>query len=406
MFGWILLYFLTAFWWSTAVLWLAAIFWTRRELKFLRPLEPTCDFFSINSEPAVSVLLPARNEEKRILSDCINSLLDQDYRNLEIIAVNDRSTDGTAEILNDLQSKHRRLQIVRGAELPAGWLGKPFALQQGLSKARGEWVLTTDADIIFDSDTVSTALRFAVENRLDALCLIPFVECETFWERVFIPTFNWFRMLRMPPSQVNNQQKSNTMGIGNFFLIKKTALDKINAFNIVRGDVAEDLRLAQKLKQSNFRIETHNAPDLLKTRMYAGVQEIWHGFTKNFFAGADFSLVSAVSGVGSILLLGVVPFASLVAVGASLIFDRQNSLSWLLPPLVLIYILQVWLFAMLCREYKQPRWYALFAAFGLTLFAAILTNSTIKVLSGSGVVWKDRQIYKRGETARTMEISK
>ncbi len=325
---------------------------------------------------------------------------------MEIIAVNDRSTDGTAKILHDLQSKHSSVQIVRGANLPAGWLGKPFALQQGLNKAGGEWILTTDADIIFDSAAISTAIAFAAEKRLDALCLIPFVECETFWEKVFIPTFNWFRMLRMPPSQVNDQQKPRTMGIGNFFLIKRIALAEIGGLNQVRGDVAEDLRLAEKLKQNGFKIETHNAPDLLKTRMYAGVREIWHGFTKNFFAGSDFSLLSAVSGVGSILLFGVLPFAGLLAVGASLIFDRHNFAFWLLPPLVLIYALQVWLFAALAREYKQPIGYAFFVAFGLTLFAAILINSTIKVLSGSGVVWKDRQIYKRGETAPTMEIFK
>lgn len=395
-------YFLLAISWSTAALWLFAIFWTRRELKTLRSLAPAV--LALAEQPKVSILLPARNEEKRILPECVRSLLEQTYRNFEIVAVNDRSTDATGEILRVLKLENPVLQIVEGAKLPAGWLGKPFALQQALDKSGGEWILTTDADIVFAPRAIESAVAFAFAKNLDALCLIPLVRCETFWERIFIPTFDWFRMLRMPPARVNDRRRPETMGIGNFFLVKRRALARIGDFGLVKNDVAEDLRLAEKLKRGDFKIETHFAPDLLETRMYAGFSEIWRGFTKNFFAGSNFSLPHAAAGVGSIVLFGVLPFAACLAIVAKSILNDSDSFVWLLPPLFLIYLLQICLFTNLNRHARQPLRYAFFAPFGLILFAAILTNSTIKVLSGSGVVWKDRRIYKSGETAPPAKV--
>lgn len=392
MFAAFLQYVLPVFAWSIAGLWLAAFFWTRRELAVLNSFGR--QKFLLNKEPRVSILLPARNEANRILRECVDSLLAQNYRNFEIIALDDRSTDDTNRILRRIAKTNDKLKTIAGAELPANWLGKPFALQQAFENANGEWILTTDADIRFAPDAIQKAVAFATENRLDALCLIPFVRCETFWEKIFIPTFNWFRMLAMPPSRVNNQNKSDAMGIGNFFLIRRRALEQINGFESVKSDVAEDLRLAQTLKRNSFRIETRYAPRLLETRMYAGFREIWRGFTKNFFAGSNFSLVNAASGVGSIALFGVLP--ALIAVGLLIAAIFGAADFRLLAPFVIIYLLQTAVFARLLREYEQSVFYAVCAVCGLGLFAMILCNSTAKVLSGSGVEWKDREIYKSG----------
>lgn len=383
--------------WATVALWLAANFAARRELAIIRFSAGSNDFAPLLIKPSVSILLPARNEEKRILRQSVNSLLGQNYENLEIIAVNDRSTDKTGEILDELAGRNERLRAIAGAQLPAGWLGKPFVLQQAFESAGGEWILTVDADVELAAEAVETALKYVYEKRLDAVCLIPFVECKTFWERVFIPTFNWFRMLAMPPSRVNDQSKPNAMGIGNFFLVRRSALNAISGFETVKTDVAEDLRLAALLKQNRFKIETVYAPGLLKTRMYTGFREIWRGFTKNFFAGSNFSAANSVSGVVSIILFGVLPVISGFALLIFAFVAQQIFGLWLGLPFVLTYILQIALFFRLNREYEQPLRYALCAPLGLGLFAAILTNSTVKVLSGSGVSWKDREIYKNGD---------
>jgi hypothetical protein len=210
-----------------------------------------------------------------------------------------------------------------------------------------------------------------------------------------MPIFNWFRLLAMPPHKVNDPNQPETMGIGNFFLIRRSWLEKIGNFAAVRNDVAEDLRLAEILKQSGARIKTEYAPDLIKTRMYSGFAQIWQGFTKNFFAGSRFSIKKVFLNVIFIFLYGVLPgFAAIFCFLAWLAF-HDNAYLWFLFPLIAVYLLQTILFAYLHAEWRLPIAYAFLAPLGLALFAAILTNSTIKIVSGSGVVWKGRTIYKR-----------
>jgi chlorobactene glucosyltransferase len=380
--------------WSTVGLWTAAVVWTWRELKVLKPLR-FADYSEKSKEPFVSVLLPARNEEKRILTECVQSLLAQDYHNYEIIAVNDRSTDRTGEILRGLAEKDVRLKVIEGSDLPAGWLGKPFVMQQAFLHAGGEWILTTDADIVFSPDTIKTTIAYAQKNSYDALTLIPFDICESFWERLFLPTFSWFRMLAMPPSRVNNPQKPETMGVGNFFLVRREYLEKIGGFEAVKSEVAEDLKFAQLLKQSGARFRLDYTPDLIKTRMYNGLREIWEGFTKNLFAASNFSVLNIISGAGSILLFGVLPNLLLIFCLLAFLTTNQPVYTAFLPPLGFIYILQTIVFLELTRAWQKPFYIALFAPLGLSLFAAIMINSTVKILSGRGVTWKGRAIYQR-----------
>src|SRR6185369_17266682 len=105
--------------------------------------------FSAKQAPLVSVLVPARNEERRVLANSITSILHQDYENFEVIAINDRSTDSTGTILERLANGTDRLRVINGRELPHGWLGKPYAMQQALDESKGEWILATDADMHF-----------------------------------------------------------------------------------------------------------------------------------------------------------------------------------------------------------------------------------------------------------------
>ena len=386
-------YFLLLLVWSTACLWLAAIIWTGRELKELKPLRVK-EFSEIKDEPLVSILFPARNEEKRILAEALNSLLAQTFKNLEIIAVNDRSTDKTGEILRRIARGNPKLRTIEGSELPADWLGKPFVLEQALAQAGGEWVISVDADVIFAPEAVKAAVFYAAQNNYDALCLIPFDVCGSVWETIFLPTFGWFRMLKMPASRVNNPKRPETMGVGNFFLVRRACLKKIGNFESVKNEVAEDLRLAELLKSSGASFRLDYAPDLLKTRMYKGFGEIWAGFTKNLFAGTNFSPLNAFWGAGSILLFGVLPVILAAFCLAEWIFTRNIYFFWLSVPAVLIYICQITVFATVHVSWKKPLSYALAAPVGMLLFAAILINSAIRILTGRGVVWKERAIYR------------
>ena len=382
--------------WSIAVLWLVAIVWTWRELRELKPL-PVNEFLEAASEPFVSVLFPARNEERRILAESLSSLLAQNYKNLEIIAVNDRSTDRTGKILREFALGNPKMLVIEGAELPTGWLGKPFVLQQALARARGEWILSVDADVVFAAQAIKAAVSYAAQNNFDAVCLIPFDVCGSFWETIFLPTFGWFRMLKMPPSRVNHPQRLESMGVGNFFLIRRAALAAVGDFESVKNEVAEDLRLAELLKLSGAHFRLDYAPDLLQTRMYNGFREIWSGFTKNLFAGTKFSALHTFLGAGSILFFGALPVILAAFCFAEWLITKENYFSGLFVPSVLIYICQITVFVALNEAWKKPALYALAAPLGMLLFAAILLNSALRVLTGRGVIWKERKIYQSRE---------
>ena len=180
------------FLWFIVLVWIVNILLTRYGLSQQTLLSPTNDSRLKASEaPLVSVLVPARNEADRVLPSSISSVLAQDYGRFEVIAVDDRSTDETGTILKSLAAADTRLRVIEGAEPPPGWLGKPFAMQEALDEARGEWILATDADMIFDPAALRTAVAHTLEREGDALTLIPHFETGSFWERVMIPTWAW-----------------------------------------------------------------------------------------------------------------------------------------------------------------------------------------------------------------------
>lgn len=373
--------------WAIVFLWLAGFVWTFYCL-FKQPTLELNKNFGKEKEPFVSILVPARNEANRVLEKSLSSILDQAYKNFELIVLNDRSTDETSEILEEIKIRNSQsaIRIIKGVEPPENWLGKPHALQQAYKKAKGEWILATDADIIFSPDALQMVVEYAEANDFASLTLIPKVIFGSFWESFFLPVFGWFCTLTMPLHRVNNPNCKEAVGIGNFFMFRREILEEIGGFESVKSDVSEDLRLAEIIKGKGFKLRIEYAPDLIETRMYESLAQIWSGFTKNLFAGMHFSIIRTIFGIGSIFLFGVLPiFIGLIA----LIFGQTP----ILLPLFIVYLFQVLTIALIYRKWEGSVFYALLAPFGLLLFGAILVNSTVKVLSGKGVSWKGRTIY-------------
>lgn len=383
--------------WMTTLSWMLGLILTVRDIAKQQPLVSASDAGKIppSIAPLVSILVPARNEEHRVLSECLSSMAHQDYPHLEIIAVNDRSTDATGDMLRRIALSDSRIQIIDGVEPPLDWLGKPHALAQALRMARGEWVLATDADMIYSQPAVRTAIACATNGNYDALTLIPHVICLSFWERVFMPTLGWFMMTALPIKRVNDPRRREAIGVGGFFLIRRAALERVGGYEAVRDEVAEDLRMAELLKGSGARLRIEYAPELLSTRMQTNLREIWEGFTKNLFAGAKFSLARTVFGAISIFFFAVVPFIVALMSLVLLIADVRGSWAMLLIPTLLTWALQIATFAVVNKTWGLPLVYALTVPLGQTLFLAILLNSAIKIATGSGVTWKGRKLYDR-----------
>ena len=386
---------LTGLVWLIVLAWLISMGLTLYGVSRQKPLLPTSHLPVTGSDaPLVSVLVPARNEQDRVLPDCIRSILAQDYGSFEVVAVNDRSTDATGAILETFAKGDDRLRVIEGEDPPAGWLGKPNAMQQAFNRARGEWILATDADMIFDKAALRTAMDRTLAGKGDAMTLIPHFEANSFWERVMIPTWAWVLLMFTLFYRISNAKTQGAVGIGGFFLMRRAVLERVGGYEALKDEVMEDVRLAEMIKRSGARLFTEYAPKLLSTRMYRNFGEMWECSTKNWFSGVKFSLPFALLCVFSMYLMSVMPplmaLASAIGIAAGVSADL-----WLLfIPAALSWLLQVLVLAMVSIRSEVSPAYALTAPLGLGLLYAMLFDSSIRITTGKGVTWKGRRIYE------------
>ena len=264
-------------------------------------------------------------------------------------------------------------------------------MQQALNHARGEWILATDADMIFEAAALRTALDRALESNADALTLIPRFETGSFWERVVIPTWEWVFLMFRIFYRVDDQT-DRAAAIGGFFLIRRTVLDRVGGYEALKDEVMEDVRLADRIKRSGARLLIDHAPALLRTRMYRTFTEMWECSTKNWFSGMNFSLSLAL--LCRFDVFGAVA-PPLIALVAAIAIASGTDLSSLFIPAALSWLRQVLVMAISSKRSGVSPVYALTSPLGLGVIYAMLFDSTIRITTGRGVTWKGRRIYER-----------
>ena len=243
------------------------------------------DYEPLTSGPLVSIIIPARNEAGNI-ERCVRSVLATAYSPIEVIVVDDRSTDGTAEIVEPVIGD--RLHLVRGAELPAGWFGKQWAIVQGYKVARGELLLFADADTRHEPELLPRAVRGLQVERVDLFTVLPRQEMRTFWERliqpqVFVALESRFAYL----ASVNRTRTYwNAIANGQFILTTRTAYESVGTHAAAKHSVADDVMLAQNYVRAGKDIFIVQARDFMTTRMYRSLREIIAGWSKNLASGA------------------------------------------------------------------------------------------------------------------------
>lgn len=296
----------------------------------------------------VSIIIPARNESA-IIETVVHSILASTYTTFELIVVDDRSTDDTAAKVLAIAATDPRLRLLPGAELPAGWLGKPWACHQGALAATGRYLLFTDADTEHEAALLSHAIGAMERDAPDLLTLITHQRCVTFWERIIMPQI-WVPLgFRYPPSRVNRATKPHQLvANGQFILVRRSAYDALGGHEAVRGEVVEDLALAQTFLRGGKRLQLMFGDTLIATRMYRTLGELIEGWSKNLYLGtrqsagnrplwralAPWSLIGA-------LLFWLLPFAALaggvataaaqLAIGISLLFWMMISFGMQIP---------------------------------------------------------------------------
>ena len=269
--------------------------------------------------PRVSVVIPARDEAAEI-ERTVRSHLAQDYPDLQVVVVDDRSTDGTAKILETLSGEDSRVTVVAGREPPEGWLGKPHTLLSGARAADGELLLFADADVRYDPRTLREAVALMDERALDLLAFFPRLETRGFWESVLMPYLGVAVFLGLGfLARVRRCPIAMGAGAGN--LVRRRVYDSIGGHAALADSVVDDVRLAVTVKRAGFRVAAFRAEDRVAVRMYQGFRGVWNGFTKNV-AWVYSGFGGALLFVLTILLLAVsiAPAAvlALAAVGVAI----------------------------------------------------------------------------------------
>ena len=331
----------------------------------------------------VTVLVPARNEERNV-GACLASLSAQAWPNLEIIAVDDGSTDGTPAILADAARRDPRVRVLRVDGPPAGWTGKSFALDAGVSIARGAWLCFTDADTVHAPESIARAVGFAERHGVALLSLTSRQLTRSFWERVVQPVVfglldQWF-----PLTAVNDPASPVAAANGIFILAARDAYRDAGGHRAVAGEILEDVALARRVKAGGGRIAFVDGADLVAARMYTDLAAIRRGWTKNLYRLRGRRPLPALA---SLVELGVTLVWPAVGCVVALLAGPAGS-GWL-AALALGLVLGA---EVPFRAWRgdDPRWSPT-APLGAALVALFLLESAVRDWLGLGVRWKDRR---------------
>lgn len=318
--------------------------------------------------PSLSVIIPACNEEGSI-EQTVRQLISQDYPSLEVIVVNDRSTDQTGSILEKLKVQYPQLKVITICDLPPHWLGKNHAVYQGAKEATGEWLLLTDADIIFSPASLKKAVSYASEHALDHLTIAP----NFLHEGVFGNAFTAYVMIVITFLAIFNK----SMGIGAFNLIKKSVYQDIGSYEAIALHPIDDVSLGKLVIKKGYKQGFGFSKGFITVKGYGSLYGTIKGLEKNQFAGVNYSVFGAFGGCFTMLLLHVYPFGGLFF---GSIWAR------ILCCFAVLTIFATYNY--LTKYIDTSRCYVMFHPISALVYIGIVINSTVKTLSRGGIDWR------------------
>jgi glycosyltransferase involved in cell wall biosynthesis len=264
--------------------------------------------------PSLTIVVPARNEQAEI-EPALRSLLELYYPRYEVVAVNDRSTDHTGQIMERLAaepSAQGRLRVVHVQDLPAGWLGKVHAMWLGAQQACSEWLLFTDADCVFAPDTVQRAMHYAMKTGIDHLVLFPTAHMKSLGERMMISFPQVMSGFAVRPWKVRDPNARDHIGVGAFNLVRRTAYDTIGTYEKLRLEVVDDVKLGEAIKKAGLRQDVVFGPGLVTLRWAVGASGVVANLEKNLFAFLQFRIALVLLVCAATSFLCILPFAGLI----------------------------------------------------------------------------------------------
>jgi chlorobactene glucosyltransferase len=344
---------------------------------------------SSNQFPKVSIILPARNEEK-FIGKCLESFVQQDYTNYEIIAVDDSSNDDTWKIIEKYAKSSKKVVPVKANSKPEGWMGKNWACIEGFKRASGDLLLFTDADTVYSKKVLSLAVAHLLSEKLDVLTVIPRLLCLDNITKITLPMLSTFLHSRYSALNVNNPKKGIGYFFGSFFIIKKEVYEKIGTHEKVKHEIIEDGALGKITKESGFRLKMVRGEHLLDAVYSRSSQEMWNGLERLMVPLYHQNKSYAVGVFFAVLFILFIPIPFLIY---SIIF-LENSVSFI-PLLVSAILSTITIFIAAFMETKMglnlKSVYALFAPIGGLIVTCGFLSGILQANKSSAVSWRGRK---------------
>ena len=328
------------------------------------------------SWPKVSIVIAARNEGHNV-GAAVRTMLQLDYPDLELIAVNDRSEDDTGVILEQLAATDPRLQVEHVRELPAGWIGKTHAMHRGAARAGGAWILFTDADIHFHPQALRRAVGGAVAGRLDLLAAVPQLNEHGHLLGVCVNAFSFLFTLGIRPWRIPDPHSAAHGAVGAFTLVRAAKYRELGGHESIRLRPDDDVKLGKLFKLHGARCEMLHGAGQLAVSWYTSVGGMVRGLTKNSFAGADYRLW--IPPLGAAALVGLMLWPIVV------LFVATGPAWWLNAGSVALVL------GLGCDQTKFTGgrwWHGLLLPLGVAVFSYILLRSMVVTHWQGGVTWR------------------
>ncbi len=330
----------------------------------------------IDAKVKISIIIPFRNEEKNV-SGCLESLLQQELDNYEILCLDDNSEDRTFEYLKRYEKNYALVKVISGKPLPSGWIGKNWACYQLSFHAKGDYLIFMDADVRLKPKAIKSVINHFINLKVSFLSVFPTQLMRSFGEYLITPSMNWLLLTFLPLKFVYKfKNPSFVAANGQFIIVDKKAYYDLGGHEKVKNRVVEDMSLARLFKKNNFKIVTFLGVDLIYAHMYDDFVSAIKGFSKNFFAGFETTYFNF-----SILLLFI--FFSFISPFMLIVFDIKF--------LLIINLILVQKFLISLKSHQHVLINLILTPLQLLLVIFVGINSMILTKKGN-LNWKGRRI--------------
>jgi glycosyltransferase involved in cell wall biosynthesis len=330
------------------------------------------------ANPRISIIVPACNEVADIEAT-LARLLALEYDNYEVIAVDDRSTDRTGEIMERMaaESTPDRLKVIHVTDLPAGWMGKPHAMWSASNLASGDWLLFTDADVLFKPDVLRRALAYAESEPADHLVLFPRMIMKHPSEKMMIAFFQTLFVFGHRPWKVADPKTKDHMGVGAFNMIRRTVYEALGTYQALRFEVLDDMKLGKVVKNAGYAQRNVFGADLVSIRWARGAWGVVDNLTKNFFAIMSFQWPRALASCFALAFLNLMPFAGILLAHGWARLGYGVALFSMFS-----------IYVGMSRKSDIPPYYFILHSVSTGLFVYTMLRSTFLTLARGGVLWR------------------